>query len=107
VGELEARVSIRMTDKFNGTVAGGGAAAATVADTELAAPFSCTNTPSTSTGGACNLSTSANALVPGLVKDTKRAIWQFERVQVFDGGPDGDVDTAGNSLFATQGVFVP
>jgi hypothetical protein len=28
-------------------------------------------------------------------------------IQVFDGGPDGDADTPGDSLFATQGVFVP
>jgi len=29
-------------------------------------------------------------------------------VDVLDGGPDGDVDTpAGNTLFLTQGIFVP
>ena len=28
-------------------------------------------------------------------------------IQLLDGGPDGDGDTADNSLFATQGVFVP
>ena len=37
-----------------------------------------------------------------------RVIWEVGQVDVYDGGPDGDVDTAaGNSLFATQGVFVP
>jgi hypothetical protein len=28
-------------------------------------------------------------------------------VRVFDGGADGLALTAGNTLFATQGVFVP
>jgi hypothetical protein len=42
------------------------------------------------------------------VKDTKRAIWQFQRVQVHDGGPDLDADTTGdNTLFAVQGIFIP
>ena len=29
------------------------------------------------------------------------------RIEVFDGGPDDDADTTPNTLFATQGVFVP
>jgi hypothetical protein len=36
-----------------------------------------------------------------------RAIWALDQVQVFDGGPDGVVATADNSLFAVQGIFVP
>ena len=47
------------------------------------------------------------ALVPGAVQTGKRAIWELGQVQVFDGGPDGVVSTAGNSLFETEGVFVP
>ena len=62
----------------------------------------------TGTGSTCTLSTTANAIVPGLVMDTKRAIWQMGQVQVYDGGPDGDADTtAGDTLFAVQGIFVP
>ena len=30
----------------------------------------------------------------GLVLDAKRAIWQMDQVEVYDGGPDGDADTA-------------
>ena len=38
----------------------------------------------------------------------RRAIWQLGRVEVYDGGPDGDANTpAGDTLFATQGVFIP
>jgi hypothetical protein len=32
----------------------------------------------------------------------------MSEAEVLDGGPDGDVDTAGgNTTFARQGVFVP
>ena len=45
--------------------------------------------------------------MPGLVLDAKRAIWQMDQVQVYDGGPDGDADTtSGDTLFAVQGIFV-
>ena len=54
------------------------------------------------------MSTTANAVVPGSVIDGQRGIWALGAIRVMDGGPDGDADTAGdNSLFATQGLFVP
>jgi hypothetical protein len=37
----------------------------------------------------------------------KRAVREAGQVRVFDGGPDGLAGTAGNSLFAVQGLFVP
>ena len=51
--------------------------------------------------------TTADAVVPGLVREGDRAIWELGRIEVWDGGPDGDVDTADNDLFATQGLFIP
>ena len=33
---------------------------------------------------------------------------ELSQIKVNDGGPDGDVDTAGdNSLFEVQGIFIP
>ena len=49
----------------------------------------------------------ANALLPGSVQTGRRAIWQLDQVQVFDGGAGRRRSTAGNGLFATQGVLVP
>ena len=52
--------------------------------------------------------TTADALVPDTIKEGRRAIWQAGTVRVYDGGPDGLASTTGdNTLFATQGVFVP
>jgi hypothetical protein len=107
-GELLLSVAMRQTDKWNATTAGGGADSGTVEDVPLEVPILCTQTASTGVGSTCTLSTMVTAFVPGLVKDGKRAVWAFDRVQVHDGGADGDADTAAdNTLFATQGIFVP
>jgi hypothetical protein len=38
----------------------------------------------------------------------KRAVWTLGKVEVYDGGSDGDADTAGDdTLFMEQGLFVP
>jgi hypothetical protein len=44
---------------------------------------------------------------PGSARDGKRMVCEVAQAKVFDGGPDGDVDTADNSLFEVQGLFVP
>jgi hypothetical protein len=53
------------------------------------------------------VSTTADAVLPGAVQELKRTIWQLGAVRVEDGGPDGVAATPGNTLFATQGIFVP
>jgi hypothetical protein len=41
-------------------------------------------------------------------REGNRTVWELGRVEVRDGGPDGDVDTPGdNTPFARQGVFIP
>ncbi len=106
-GELLARVDLRTTDKNNATSPGGGSDAATVIDFPFPVTVQCTPTPEASIGASCGTSTSANALVPGMVTDGKRAIVQVGQLHVFDGGADGLAGTADNDLFAVQGIFVP
>jgi hypothetical protein len=107
-GELRAALSLRMTDLWNSTAPGGGPDAATVQDNGLNATFPCASTTDTTVGSTCTLSTSANALVGGLVIDSKRATWQIDQISVIDGGPDGLISTAsGNKVFLKQGVFAP
>ena len=67
----------------------------------------CANTTSTSIGGTCSVNTSANAVVVGSVKDTQRGVVEISQLQIFDGGADGNVTTADNTLFAVQGIFIP
>jgi hypothetical protein len=103
-GELSLALPLRITDRFSGA---GGGVAATVEDTTFAVPVSCLQTAGATIGSTCSVSTTANAVLPGAVQTGRRTMWQFDQVQLFDGGPDGVAATAGNGLLATQGVFVP
>jgi hypothetical protein len=69
--------------------------------------MACANTGSNTIGGLCTANTSANAAVPGAVKDGKRAVVEVGQITISDGGPDGVPGTAPNTLFAVQGIFIP
>jgi hypothetical protein len=103
-GELLASTLIRITDRYNGA---GQNESGTTEDMPFEVPVPCAATGDASVGATCAVSTTADAVAPGVIREGDRAIWQLGRMEVWDGGPDGDVDTADNSLFATQGVFVP
>jgi hypothetical protein len=96
-GDLEARLTVQITDKDN-TPHPGGPGAATVQAFTHSQPISCTATGDTTVGSTCDLDTTVEALVPGAVKELTRAIWELGAIRVHDG--------AGN-LFLTQGMFVP
>ncbi len=106
-GELQGNATIRITDHFNAVAAGGGTDPATVVDIPFPVNATCAATASTAIGGTCTANTSANATVPGAVKDGKRAIVEIGQISVIDGGPDGLVGTSPNTLFAIQGIFIP
>ncbi len=67
----------------------------------------CANSASTSLGSTCSMNTTFNAIVPGAVREDQLAIWSLDAVKVMDGGPDGSVQTADNTLYMSQGIFVP
>jgi TolB protein len=105
-GELRAETALRITDKDN-TPHPGGPGPGTVTDAPFEVPLACAPTSDPAIGSTCAAATSAEALVPGAVKEGRRSVWQLGPVQVYDGGADGDADTAPNTLFMTQGVFIP
>ena len=106
-GELQGNATIRITDHFNGISTGGGTDPATVVDIPFPVNATCASTASTAIGGTCTANTSANATVPGAVKDGKRAVVEINQIQISDGGPDGLVSTSPNTLFGVQGIFIP
>jgi hypothetical protein len=89
-GSLEARVTVRITDRDN-TPHPGGPGAGTTQDIAYSFPIPCA-------AGDCTFFTTAEAFVPGLVTELRRSVWELGAVRVHDG--------AGN-LFMRQGVFVP
>jgi predicted acyl esterase len=106
-GALRVGATVRLTDRWNSVTPGGDGDPATVGDFLGSVDMPCSTTVSTAIGSSCAVSTTLNALVPGFVAAGKRAVWELDQVQVTDGGPDGDPNTADNSLFAVQGVFAP
>jgi hypothetical protein len=103
-GELQSNAIIRVTDHYNGP---GLNEAATMQDLPFPTNVTCGQTASTAIGGFCSVATTANAIVPGAIKDGQRAIVESGQIFASDGGVDGLVSTADNSTFAVQGVFIP
>jgi hypothetical protein len=103
-GELELAAVLRITDKLNGTAP---VDSGTTADLPFPVTVPCAATVNTGIGSTCSVNTTADAVLPGAVQELKRTIWQLAAVRVNDGGPDGLAATPDNTLFATQGIFVP
>jgi hypothetical protein len=103
-GQLLASAALRITDHYNGSSL---TDSATVSDLTYSFASPCQATADTGTGGDCELVTTADSLVAGTVVESKRTIWQLGQVKLFDGGADGVASTQDNTLFETQGLFVP
>jgi hypothetical protein len=112
-GKLLISIPLRMTDRFNGP--------------SLTVPATATDTPfnfgAQCSSGSCSVSTSADAVLPFLVREQQRAVWAISQVQVYDGGADGNLVSApapasggcppacvgngGETVFLRQGLFAP
>ena len=110
-GELNGTANIRITDHFNGPIGACGACADPATGQDLAFPVtaSCVTTPGDGTVGSnCSVNTTANGTVLGSVQDNKRANVEVQQVNILDGGNDGTAaTTADNTLFETQGIWIP
>jgi hypothetical protein len=106
-GEVQGNAQIQITDHWNAVAPGGGPDAATVVSIPFPVGATCANTADAAIGGLCSANTSANAVVPGAVKDGKRAIVEIGQIQITDGGDDGLNATTPNTLFEVQGIFIP
>jgi plastocyanin len=102
-GELQVRLPLRITDRYNG----GSLTEPATGDTTFTFAVPCATTSATGVGSTCSITTSIDALTPGAVIEAKRSVWQVDKIQVLDGGADGVASTAGNTLFMTQSIFVP
>ena len=112
-GKLLARSTLRITDRANGP---GEDENGTVVDTQLEMPVTCVGTAASTIGSTCALNTTIDALIPGAVRETQRAIWQLGQTSVLDAGPNGTGYGAGcpstcgdgdEQTFLRQGIFVP
>lgn len=105
-GELQGNATIRITDHHNAAAAGGGPDPATVVDVPFPFMFVCENTADTSIGASCRVPPpSCLGCFPRF--EGKRTVVEITQIRISDGGPDGVSATAGNTLFAVQGAFIP
>jgi hypothetical protein len=110
VGKLLLTTTIRVTDKQNGPAESG-----SVQDATLSVPISCLATPET-VGSNCNVTTTADTLLPGFATESKRTLMSMLSVNLKDAGPNGTGYGAGcpptcgdgdETVFMRQGVFAP
>jgi hypothetical protein len=109
-GELNGTANIRITDHFNGPIGACGACADPATGQDLAFPVTatCATTAGDGTvGSTCSANTTANGTVLGSVQDNKRANVEVQQININDGGADGTAATTGNTLFETQGIWIP
>ena len=100
---LWTRLPIRLTDEDSGCC---GFPATLRDELLLNVETPCAASSDPQAGSTCAVTTTADTIIPGVVREGVRATWQLARtVQVYDAGPDfGGADS---TLFATQGLFVP
>jgi glucose/arabinose dehydrogenase/PKD repeat protein len=104
-GEVQMRGALQITDRANGAA---GDQRGTVQVVEVPVNATCAVTAGDpSVGSICGVVTTLDAVVPGIIVEGRRSVWEIGQIEVLDGGPDGDADTPGNGVFARQGVFVP
>jgi hypothetical protein len=104
-GQLSTVLDVRLTDRVTGANSD---LAETVQDFPFTANVPCVATAVTTIGSNCMLTTTADSVLPGAVPEAKRSVWALDNVKVYDSGLDGNVSTTGdNTLFETQGLFVP
>jgi hypothetical protein len=113
VGKVLVTSDLKITDQLNAPET---PEPGTMQTIKYEFPVDCIDTPTnTGSGSTCNLNTTANAIIPNSVVETKRTIWELGEVTVDDAGPNntgyqncpptcGDGD---ESTFLRQGVFVP
>ena len=111
-GKVMVSASLRITDNQNSAEQ---PEPGTVQNFPFEFAVQCVATADTTIGSDCNLSTTADALIPAAVTETKRSIWELGQVIVKDAGPNGTglascPPTCGDgdeTVFFRQGIFVP
>jgi len=81
--------------------------AGTTTDLDFSIPVGCTTTSNPSIGATCGANTTANAIVAGSVRGSRRSVLQVFRVRVNDAGVNGVQGDGDDVLFAQQGIFIP
>jgi Tol biopolymer transport system component len=108
--DLRMLVLLRISDKNNCAPSGCTGPyyrPGTAADVTLAAALDCVAIADPAIGASCSTSTTADALAPGAIIESRQTVIDSFRVRVNDAGLDGITGNTDDKLFAQQGIFVP
>jgi len=113
VGPVLVRHSLVVTDQSNSEEA---PETGTTIPFNFEYPVNCVATLSTTIGAQCDLNTTANSILPGMVIENRRTLWNIGQVEIRDAGPNGTGYGAGcppacgdgdETTYLRQGIFVP
>jgi hypothetical protein len=98
-GGLVAAIGARITDRNSE-----GSGPATVTDLTFKVPVPCSTNTDGTVGSTCSTTTSIDAVFGGTtaISEGRRAIWQFESLNLYDDRALGNA-----KLFETAGLFFP
>jgi hypothetical protein len=102
--DLTLVARLRITDNYNGAAL---TSSGTLTDLDFPVPVDCATTALASIGSFCTVKTSADALIPNLVKEGKGLSWQVFRLRLNDSGANNIRGDSDDTLFEQQGLFVP
>jgi Tol biopolymer transport system component len=102
--DLTLRLRMRITDRASGLAQ---TEPATTIDLNFSVPVGCTPTANVTIGSSCNVSATADGVLPGAIQEGKEQVLQVSRLRVDDAGLDGVRGNSDDRLFLQQGVYNP
>ena len=58
-------------------------------------------------GSTCAVTSTADAVMPGVIREGKSMVLQIYGVRIFDAGTNGIRGDSDDKIFAFQGIYVP
>jgi Tol biopolymer transport system component len=111
-GQVLVSSVLRITDRASGF----GGVSATISDLRFDVPVTCTPSAPSPNGSDCQILTTADTLVPGMIAEGKRTVVSTFSVDVLDAGLDGNIaasacpptcGTGDEGTYLVQGTFAP
>jgi hypothetical protein len=106
---LSARLRLTDTANCSGSTCSGPYQrnAATTTDLDFPVAVDCSATPDPSVGSTCAVTTSADAVQPGAIGETRQTVAQAFRLRLNDSGVNTIRGDSDDRIFSTQGIYVP
>jgi hypothetical protein len=95
---------LRLSDAFNGPAQND---AGTTNDFDFPVGANCATTPDPAVGSTCSVSTSADAVTPGSIREGREMVLQSFRLRLNDAGANNVRGDGDDRAFAQQGVYIP